>query len=229
MRVLIVEDDPKIARFVARGLEQELYQVDIAEDGTIALARLRDNDYDLVVLDLMLPGSDGFEVLRFLRSKSDKTTVIILSARGDIEDRVKGLDLGADDYLVKPFSFVELLARIRAHLRRRDVGDDLAGRIPGLVVDRINRKLSRAGTTIDLTAREFQLFDYLVRHVGQTLTRAMIADRVWGYQFDSGTNVIDVYVNYLRKKIQSGLGLKVEAVRGVGYRLVVEDEAPACP
>ena len=219
MRILVVEDDAKIASFLQRGLEAEAHGVDVARSGPEGLRRAGGGAYDLVLLDLMLPGEDGLAVLRQLRGQGHRTPVIVVTARSEVEDRVEGLDLGADDYLTKPFSFVELLARIRAVQRRFELAPfDPILRAGPFRLDTQKHKAWRGDEAVELTTREYQLLEYFMRHPGETLTRAMIADRVWGIDFDTGSNVIDVYVNYLRKKlgVPSAQG-PIRTVRGVGY------------
>ncbi len=217
MRLLLVEDEPKLASFVEQGFAQESFAVDVARDGEEALERVRAATYDLVILDIVLPGKDGFAVCRELRGMNLNIPVLMLSARGMVEDRVKGLDTGADDYLTKPFSFAELSARVRALLRRRDPVR-LALKVADLVLDPISRIVRRGERRIDLTPKEFALLEYLMRNAGQVVTRAMIAERVWNFTWDRLTNVIDVYINHLRKKIElQDEPRLIHAVRGAGY------------
>ena len=218
MRILVIEDDRKIARFLTRGLEAEGHVVEVVHDGHDALKRARAGGHDLVLLDLMLPGADGFEILRQLRLVDTTTPLFIMSARDAVEDRVRGLDLGADDYISKPFSFVELQARLRAFFRReRGRAEEPRKRVGRLELDRVSRTVDCDGSSVSLTTRECQLLDYFMSNPDQPLTRSMLADRVWGYQFDTGTNVVDVYVNYVRKKLAK-IGVDpVRTLRGVGY------------
>lgn len=216
MRILVVEDDLKIAGFIRSGLEGEGFAVDCATDGEAGLERVLHGGYDLVILDLMLPKLDGFEVLRRMREEGVESYVLVLSARGGVEDRVRGLDIGADEYFVKPFSFVELLARVRAMLRRKQAKETTISVGP-FVLDLHERTVARDGKTIELTPREFQLFLFFMENPDQVLSRSMLAERVWGYHFDTGTNVIDVYVNYLRRKLGQPGEKFLVAVRGVGY------------
>jgi len=220
MRALIIEDDPGIRGFLVKGLREASFAVDSAEDGVASSAYLRSTDYDVILLDLMLPGKDGFSVLTELRAAGKSTPVICLTARDAVEDRIHGLDLGADDYLPKPFIFAELLARIRALLRR---GSALAATplcVADLTIDLLARSVERAGRRIDLTAREFALLEYLARNAGQVLTRTMLLDHVWDMNRDTFTNVVDVHINRLRKKIDSGFERPlIQTVRGVGYVL----------
>jgi DNA-binding response OmpR family regulator len=218
--VLLVEDDESVAEFVRQGLEAEQYAVDVALDGEDAERRLSEGDYDLVVLDLNLPGVDGFEVLRFLRTRKACMPVLILTVRDQVEDRVKGLDFGADDYLPKPFAFVELAARVRALLRRRSDYPERVLRVADLALDRMTRTVLRGAREINLTPREFALLEYLLHNRGNCVTRAMIVQDVWHYNSATMTNVVDVYINYLRAKVDRDSDLKlIHTIRGVGYVL----------
>jgi two-component system copper resistance phosphate regulon response regulator CusR len=223
MRILVIEDEKKVARFIKKGLEEEGYAVDLASDGEEGLARVLDQVHDLIILDIALPKIDGLQVLKKLRERKVPTPVLLLTVRAAIEDKVLGLDSGADDYLTKPFAFQELLARIRALLRRKaETGPPLL-QVEDLVLDPSRRLVTRGGERIDLTSKEFALLEYLMRNAGRVLTRAMISDHVWNYDFDTETNVIDVYVNYLRRKIDSGRKKKlIHTVRGSGYVLKSE-------
>jgi two-component system copper resistance phosphate regulon response regulator CusR len=223
MRILVIEDEKKVARFIKKGLEEEGYAVDLASDGEEGLARVLDQVHDLIILDIALPKIDGLQVLKKLRERKVPTPVLLLTVRAAIEDKVLGLDSGADDYLTKPFAFQELLARIRALLRRKaETGPPLL-QVEDLVLDPSRRLVTRGGERIDLTSKEFALLEYLMRNAGRVLTRAMISDHVWNYDFDTETNVIDVYVNYLRRKIDSGREKKlIHTVRGSGYALKSE-------
>jgi DNA-binding response OmpR family regulator len=220
MRILVVEDDKPVASFVKRGLESEQYAVDLAWDGEDAQSLVSEANFDLVILDLILPKIDGLEVLKQIRSRKPSPPVLILSGRAAVEDRVKGLDLGADDYLTKPFSFSELSARVRALLRRPPNPLGIVLRVEELELDRAERVVKRAGRRIDLTPREFALLEYLMRNAGRCVTRAMIIEHVWNFSFDTMTNVVDVYINYLRKKIDQDFESKlIHTVRNVGYEL----------
>jgi DNA-binding response OmpR family regulator len=225
MRILVVEDEPDIADFVRRSLEAAGYAVTCAADGDSGAREALHGDHALILLDLMLPGRSGLELLDELRAHDTETPVIVLTARADVDDRVAGLDRGANDYMVKPFSIDELLARVRAQLRRPDqrAGDVLeAG---DLRLHLTTRRVERAGVEVNLTAREFELLAYLMRHPGQVLSRTQILNAVWGYDHDPGTNVLDVYMSYLRAKLRDGDGdAPIETVRNAGYRLVVPDE-----
>lgn len=218
MRVLLVEDESKLAHVIEKGLEEESFAVETVRDGEQALKRARQTAYDLIILDVMLPGIDGLAVCRELRAGGNLTPILILSARGLVEDRVRGLEVGADDYLTKPFAFMELSARIRAILRRRQPADLLLLRVGDLTLDPISRVVKRGHRRVDLSQKEYALLEYLMRHAGQVVTRAMIAERVWDFDFDRLTNVIDVYVNHLRNKIENGPEPRlIHAVRGSGY------------
>jgi len=222
MRLLVVEDEEKVARFVRRALEEELYAVDVAQDGESALEQTEVVPYDLIVLDLTLPKKGGFEVLHLLRQQGNKVPVLILTARTAVSSRVKGLDLGADDYLVKPFSIEELLARVRALLRRGRNEPITKLQAEDLVLDPATHEVYRDGKKIDLTGKEYALLEYFLRNPNRVLTRSMISEHVWDINFDTFTNVIDVYVNYLRNKIDHGFERPlIHTVRGVGYVLKV--------
>ena len=226
MRVLLVDDEAKLARFIRRGLIEESFAVDVAPTGQAALDRARQTTYDLVILDLMLPDIDGFDVCRQIRAMGHDVPILMLSARGMINDRVKGLETGADDYLIKPFGFSELLARARALLRRRQPGVLLALSVADLTLDPMTRVVKRGERRLDLTQKEFALLEYLMRNAGHPLTRTMIAEHVWDFHWDRLTNVIDVYVNHLRHKLESpGEARLIHAVRGVGY--VIRSSADA--
>ncbi len=220
MRILVVEDEKKVASFLKKGLEEEYYAVDCAYDGEEALYMVEASDYDLVILDIMLPKIDGLEVLKGVREKGLPLPVLMLTAKDSVEDVVKGLDAGGDDYLTKPFAFAELLARVRALIRRKEREPAGELRVGDLVLDPVSHTVSREGQEIDLTAKEYALLEYLMRHADRVVTRTMISEHVWDYHFDPMTNVIDVYVNHLRKKIDlnSSQGL-IHTIRGVGYML----------
>ncbi len=220
MRLLVVEDEKKVSGFIRKGLEEEGYAVDVAFDGKTGLQMALDRVHDLIVLDIHLPGMDGLSVLRELRTGRVSTPVLLLTVRANIEDKVLGLDAGADDYLTKPFAFKELVARIRALLRRQTEAKLPVLRFADLTLDPSSRIVLRGAKKIDLTAKEYALLDYFLRNPGRVLTRTMIADHVWDYDFDPMTNIIDVYVNYLRRKIDSDREQKlIRTVRGVGYVL----------
>ncbi len=226
MRILVIEDEVKVASFIRRGLEAEGYSVDIAPDGEVGLTQAFDHEYDLVVLDVMLPKRDGLSVLQEMRmemrmemrTRKLRVPVLMLTARDTVADKVAGLDRGADDYLTKPFAFEELLARIRALLRRGGPLSPSTLTVADLELDLASREVRRAGTRIELTAKEFALLEFFLRQPGRVLSRVIIAQHVWGVDFDTFTNVIDVYVNYLRKKIDADFPIKlIHTVRGVGY------------
>lgn len=223
MRILVVEDERKVASFIKKGLEEEGYAVDLAGDGREGLTLALDTVHDLIVLDINLPSLDGLGVLEELRQARVKTPVLLLTVRATIEDKVLGLDTGADDYLTKPFSFQELLARVRALMRRRARPEAALLQVADLTLDPARRQVHRDGERIDLTTKEFALLDFLMRHPGRVLTRTMIAEHVWDYDFDTMTNIIDVYVNHLRKKVDTDRHPKlIHTVRGVGYVLQAE-------
>ena len=223
MRILVVEDEKKVAGFIKKGLEEEGYAIDVAFDGREGLLMALDGVHDLIILDINLPKLDGLSVLQEFRKHQGKTPVLLLTVRAAIEDKVLGLDTGADDYLTKPFSFQELLARIRALLRRRVEAAPPLLQVADLTLDPARRIVSRGTERIDLSTKEFALLDYFMRNPGRVLTRTMIAEHVWDYDFDPMSNIIDVYVNYLRKKIDTGREPKlIHTVRGVGYVLQVE-------
>ncbi len=222
MRILVVEDEEAIAAFLRQGLAEAGYAVDLASDGAEALHWIAIAEYDVIVLDVMLPELDGLAVCQEVRRAGVRTPVLMLTARDAIEDRVTGLDSGADDYLVKPFAFAELLARIRALLRREPALKGTVLQVADLTLDTLSREVRRGDRVIALTTKEYSLLEFLMRHPNQTLTRAMIAEHVWNYDFDNLTNVIDVHIFALRRKLDDGHEPKLlHTVRGVGYRLGV--------
>ncbi|MBE9531197.1 MAG: response regulator transcription factor [Proteobacteria bacterium] len=222
MRILVIEDEKKVAAFIKRGLEQESYAVDVVHDGLEGISFAEANEYDCVILDIMLPGKNGFEVLDEFKVKGIKAPVLLLTARDAVEDRVKGLDSGADDYLTKPFAFEELIARLRVLMRRGGYGGPVL-KYEDLSLDPATRKAKRGDEDIDLTVKEYALLEYMLRNPGRVLTRTIIAEHVWDQSFDSETNVVDVYINHLRSKIDKGFDKKlIHTVRGVGY--VLKDE-----
>lgn len=226
--VLVVEDDEPLGLFLQKGLAAQSYSVELARDGDQAIRMLHRSAYDVVVLDLNLPTTDGLEVLKHIRSKGDGLPVLALSSRRQVEDRVGILDLGADDYLAKPFAFSELSARMRALLRRSGQPVEVSFRAADLEFNRVERSVSRAGKPIELTPKELALLEYLMRNAGQCVTRAMIMEKVWKLSPDTMTNVVDVYINYLRKKIDEGFDTKlIHTVRGAGYRLGYEEHPAA--
>ena len=223
MRVLVVEDEKKVAAFIKRGLEEEGYQVDAVHDGDEAVQMAQTEPYDLLILDVMLPHKDGLGVVRELRQSGMLAPVLMLTARDTTDDIVAGLDAGSDDYLTKPFAFAELSARVRALGRRvgRDRGAELV--VADLRIDPISRKVWRGDKEIELTIKEYGLLEFLVRNAGSVVTRNMIAEKVWDHSFESFTNIIDVYVNYVRKKVDKGFDRKlIHTVRGQGYTLKAE-------
>ena len=222
----MAEDDPALASFVRKGLEAEHHAVEVSADGEQARAMAGELDFDLVVLDLNLPRLDGVSILRFLRTRKPSLPILVLTGRNRVEDRVQCLDLGADDYLTKPFSFTELSARIRALLRRSHLPAESVLAVDDLRLDRVERRVERAGKRIELTSKEFALLEYLMRNAGRRITRAMIIEHVWNLSFDTCTNVVDVYVNYLRRKVDDGFGKRlIHTIRGVGYELSTRSSA----
>jgi two-component system, OmpR family, response regulator len=220
MRVLVVEDEKKTAAFVRKALQAEDFAVDVCASGDDALAAARATEFNAVVLDIMLPGRDGLSVLRQLRENGDKTPVLLLSARGAVNERVEGLNLGADDYLPKPFVIAELVARVRALGRRTGETKSTTLRVGDLTLDTVTHRAQRGGKTFELTAREFRLLEFLMRSPGRICGRMSIIEKVWDYDFDPGTNLVDVYVKRLREKIDGGFEPKLlHTVRGVGYVL----------
>jgi DNA-binding response OmpR family regulator len=219
MRILIVEDEKKVASFIKKGLQQEGYAADAVYDGPAAVENAGAFEYDLIVLDLMLPGKSGLEVLRDVRSKRPKVPVLVLTAKGAIQDKVTALDTGADDYLIKPFAFAELSARIRA-LLRRGTQETARLRLADLEMDTSSRQVRRGGQPIDLKLKEYALLEFLLRNVHRPVTRTMIVEHVWDIHFDSVSNVVDVHINSLRNKIDKGFQRAlIHTVRGVGYML----------
>lgn len=226
MRILVVEDERKVARFIERGLKEERFAVDVAADGEEGLFRAQSNDYDLIVLDVLMPKKDGFQVLRELRAARCRARILMLTARDSVEDRVQGLEGGADDYLIKPFAFAEFLARVRALLRRGTEDGPVSLRALDLMMDLKTRKVSRAGKPVTLSAKEFGVLEYLLRHPDQVVTRTQLAEHVWDENFDSFSNVIDVTVYHLREKVDRGFQpALIHTVRGMGYVLKVAGEA----
>jgi DNA-binding response OmpR family regulator len=225
MHILLVEDEAKVARFIKEGLTAEGYEVEIAADGKSGEKKALDGDFDLILLDVLLPKKNGFEVLHTLRSSGLRTPIMMLTARSATEDVVQGLDRGAGDYLTKPFAFNELLARIRSLLRRERQSPTVY-RLTDLHLNTMTRKATRGGTVIELTAREFALLEYLMRHPHTLITRQQLAKDIWGFNFDPGTNIIDVYINHLRKKIDQGFEKKLlHTERGKGYYVSDKDLA----
>lgn len=220
MRILVVEDQPKVARFIKKGLEEESYSIDLVHDGVNAVHFALSSDYDLILLDVMLPGKDGFTVCKELREKGFKAPILMLTARDMVDDKLTGFDSGADDYLTKPFAFAELLARVRALLRRGGASHAQILEAHGLKLDLLRHEASRENQRIELTNKEFALLEYLLRNTGSVLTRTMIAEHVWDLSFDSESNIIDVYMNHLRKKVDGPFQEKlIQTIRGRGYVL----------
>jgi heavy metal response regulator len=227
MRILVVEDEKRIADFLLRGLQGAGYAVDAAPDGATALNLINATDYDLVILDLMLPDMDGLKVLERVRARKAGPPVLILSARGAVDDRVKGLETGADDYLTKPFAFVELLARVRALLRRGQPAPERL-QVAELVVDVMRRKVTREGESIELAPKEFGILEYMMRNKGRPLSRTMIVEHVWDMDYDGLTNIVDVYIRHLRSKIDDKYQVKlIQTVRGIGYMIEAPEKPPS--
>lgn len=231
VRILIVEDEARVVQFLKRGFEEESFVVDVALDGEQGSRLGLAGEYDIIVLDVMLPRRTGIQVLRELRAAGILTPILILSAKGEVEDRVLGLDAGADDYLAKPFSFSEVLARVRSLLRRQTYGSDTPTTlaIADLRIDLLGRVVSRGGRDIPLTTKEFQVLEYLLRNKGRVLSRVILTERIWNMNFDSETNIVDVVINRLRRKLEDGFSIKlIHTVRGVGYAIrEPEDEDPS--
>jgi two-component system copper resistance phosphate regulon response regulator CusR len=220
MRILLVEDDPGIARFVAKGLREQSLAVDVSGDGDEALYKAAINDYDAIILDVMIPGRDGFSVCRELRATGSVVPVIMLTARDTVQDRITGLDIGADDYLTKPFAVTELLARLRALMRRGHVVRPATIQLGDLVLDTRAQRATRANRELGLTGKEYALLEYLAREQGRVVSRAEIAEHVWDENFDPLTNLIDVHINRLRRKVDSGFSTRlIHTRRGAGYML----------
>lgn len=225
MHILVVEDEKKVASFIKRGLEAANYSVDVEHDGHAGLNRLLEGEYDLVILDVMLPRLDGLSVIKEIRQQRVSVPILLLTARVTVADKITGLDLGADDYLTKPFAFEELLARVRALLRRGGVASPPVLTVADLRLDPVTREVTRGNRRIELTPKEFALLEFFLRRPERILSRAMIAQHVWGVDYDTFTNVIDVYVNYLRKKVDDEFEVKlIHTVRGIGY--VIKEESP---
>lgn len=223
MKILVVEDELPTAQFLKRGLGEEGYAVDVVHDGNAAEAAVHDNEYDAILVDAMIPAPDGFELCRRWRGSGRTTPIIFLTAKDEIRDRVAGLDLGADDYLVKPFAFNELLARLRAVIRRRGGAAMPALRVGDLVVDPARRRVTVRGRAVELTAREYQLLEYLAHNAGKVVTRTALWNHVWESHREPDSNVVDVYVRYLRRKLADG-GALIKTLRGAGYMLSAENE-----
>jgi DNA-binding response OmpR family regulator len=217
-RILIAEDEPRLSSFLEKGLKAAGYSTTVVDDGIRCAAMARDDDFDLLILDIGLPGQDGFAALRTIRARGEKLPVLILTARDEVVDTVTGLDLGADDYVTKPFVFEELLARVRARLRAPEPSGDSALELDagGVRLDVLSRRAEVDGDDVELTAKEFTMLETFLRHPGQVLSREQLLSHVWGYDFDPGSNIVDVYVGYLRRKLGAE---RFETVRGMGYRL----------
>ena len=225
MKILLVEDEPSVASFLHRGLTEQNYTVDLAADGLLGLRRAQENRYDCLILDQMLPGLSGLDVCRQVRAHDPGVPILMLTALGETDDKIRGLDAGADDYLVKPFAFEELLARLRALVRRRTEAPATAAplRLANLTLEPATKRVERAGQPVQLTAREFSLLEYLLRHQGRVVSRAELLEHVWDMNFDTGSNVIDVYINFLRKKLDKGYDQKlIHTLVGMGYVMRVE-------
>lgn len=220
MRILVVEDEKKVSGFIKRGLKEEGYAVDIAGDGEEGHYLASTNEYDLIILDIMLPKMDGIRLCQKLRSEDHTLPILFLSAKDKVKDKVAGLDSGGDDYLAKPFAFEELLARVRALLRKKQFQPQTVLELEDLVLDTVSHKVTRAGIEIPLTTKEYSLLEYFMRNAGTVITRTMISEHVWDINFDTFTNVIDVYINYLRNKIDRDQKVKlIHTIRGRGYIL----------
>jgi len=223
VQILVVEDEKKVARFLQQGLQEEQYTVDVAFDGQRGLELATTCDYDLIILDLMLPQKDGLQFTKEYRANNVATPILMLTAKTATEDKVAGLDSGADDYITKPFAFAELLARVRSLLRRGSLEKGTVLAIADLELDTVTHKAKRGNRTIDLTAKEYALLEFLLRNKERVLSRTIISEHIWDYNFDTGTNLIDVYVNHLRNKIDSGSACRlIHTVRGVGYVMKME-------
>jgi heavy metal response regulator len=223
MQILVVEDEKKVARFIQQGLEEEEYAVEVAFDGQQGLQKAAADHFDLIILDVMLPRKDGLQFTRELRAMNTATPILMLTAKTTTQDKVAGLDSGADDYLTKPFAFAELLARVRSLLRRGSLEKATVLAIADLQLDTVTHRAKRGNRTIDLTAKEYALLEFLLRNKDRVLSRTIISEHIWEYNFDTGTNLIDVYVNHLRNKIDSGFSQRlIHTVRGVGYVMKLE-------
>jgi heavy metal response regulator len=224
MRLLLIEDEEKVSRFIVKGLAAERFAVDVAADGDRGLELAQTYSYDLIILDLMLPGLSGTEVLRLVRRQNERVPVLVLTARDAINDKVEHFEIGADDYLTKPFAFAELLVRVKALLRRGAVSRANTLRVADLEIDRLTQQVRRGGLRIELTGKEYALLEYLVTNAGRVLSRTMIIEHVWDQSFDGATNIVDVYVRHLRNKIDDPFELKlIRTVRGVGYAIGGEE------
>lgn len=225
MRILVVEDEKKVAKFIKKGLEEEHYAVDVVHDGESAFQLAKSEPYDLFIIDIMLPKKDGISLVKELRARKVTTPILIVTAKTSVEDRVGGLDSGADDYLTKPFAMEELFARVRSLLRRGAAEKTPTLRVADLELDLVKHKAKRGEKMIELTAKEYSLLEYFMRNKNRTLSRTLISEHIWNYNFDTGTNIIDVYVNHLRQKVDNGFEKNlIHTVRGVGYTMKEPDE-----
>jgi len=220
MKILVVEDEKKVAAFIKKGLEEDKFEVELAFDGEKGEELASKNAFDLIILDILMPKKDGLTMLEELRAKHVATPVLMITAKGSVEDKVRGLDSGADDYLVKPFAIAELLARVRSLLRRGGLEKLTTITVSNLSLDLVSHKAVRGGTAIELTAKEYTLLEYFMRNTNKVLSRTIISELIWNYNFDTGTNIIDVYINHLRNKVDGGFEKKlIHTVRGVGYMM----------
>ncbi|HQJ74272.1 MAG TPA: response regulator transcription factor [Bacteroidota bacterium] len=225
MKILVIEDEKKVANFIKQALVEQLYTVDVAYDGEKGLEMGLSDEYDLIVLDIMLPKIDGYEIIKKIRSENITTPILVLTAKDTVSDKVKGLDIGADDYLCKPFVLEELFARIRSLLRRQSVDKSNILKLDNLELDTISHTAKRGDKKIEFTAREYELLEFLLRNKNRVLTRSIIAQHVWEYNFDVESNIVDVYINRLRNKIDFGDNKKlIHSIKGVGYVMKVEDD-----
>lgn len=220
MKILVVEDEKKVGAFIKKGLEEDSYSVELAHDGDKGEELAVAQNFDLIILDILMPKKDGLTLLKELRAKQISTPVLMITAKGSVDDKVKGLDSGADDYLVKPFAIAELLARVRSLLRRGPAEKSTSLVVGDLALDLVSHKARRGYKLIDLTAKEYTLLEYFMRNANRVLSRTIISEHIWNYNFDTGTNIIDVYINHLRNKIDGGFDKKlIHTVRGVGYMM----------
>ena len=220
MKILVVEDEKKVGAFIKKGLEEDRYSVEVAFDGDKGEELASQGSFDLIILDILMPKKDGLTMLKELRAKQITTPVLVITAKGSVEDKVKGLDTGADDYLVKPFAIAELLARVRSLLRRGGTEKSTSLTVADLTLDLVSHKATRGENLIELTGKEYTLLEYFMRNTNKVLSRTIISEHIWNYNFDTGTNIIDVYINHLRNKIDGEFEKKlIHTVRGVGYMM----------